>query len=241
MVFRNQVLRNNNIRFIKAVINYCINDLEIININPIKSIKQTKAPDSDSNKPYTEQEFREILQIAKEINKEFYLLFLMVYYTLRRPEELYKLRYKDFNFKDGTIYFSGSITKTDKRQLARLPQFLIDYIKKNIPANVSADYYFLGTRQIEKRTRHITDTFAPRKITANFYKDCFKQKAIQDRIKKGQTIYSAKHTGVIYLREQGHSNKAIMSITGHTSESTLGIYAREHRVKPIVREDNLLV
>jgi integrase len=238
--FKTATHSNGNLRFLKAVLNYCVNDLEVIPTSPLKSIKPQPVPDSDSNKPYSQEEFRKLLTVAKSIDNEFYLLLLMQYYTLRRPTEILKLQFKDFDFNTNSVYFSGKISKTKKRQTAILPPFFMDLIKSQVPEDVKPNHYFLGTVK-QKNGHHTLKVFNESPITTMYFQDKFKTKAIQNLIKKGQTMYSVKHSGVIYLKEKGYSNQQIMGITGHAKESTLGIYAREYKAAPIVRADNLLV
>jgi len=231
---------NGNLRFLKAVFNYCVKDLEVIPLSPIKNIRYQEVTDSDSNKPYTTDEFKQLLTVAKNIDNEFYILLLVQFYTLRRPTEILKLRYKDFDFTNDTVYFSGKIAKTNKRQTATLPKFLMDLIAGQVSADVKPNHHFLGSVKGENGW-HELQIFNINPITIGYFQDKFKTKAIQDLIKKGQTLYSVKHSGVISLKEQGYSNQQIMALTGHTNESSLGTYAREYRATPIIRTDNLLV
>lgn len=231
---------NGNLRFLKAVFNYCVKDLEVLPLSPIKNIKYQDVTDSDSNKPYTPDEFKQLLTVAKSMDNEFYILLLMQFYTLRRPTEILKLQYKDFDFVNNTIYFSGTIAKTNKRQTATLPNFFMNLIAEQVPSDVESTHYFLGTVK-DDSGRHRLKVFNVCPITIMYFQDKFKTRAIQNLIKKGQTIYSVKHSGVIALKEQGYTNQQIMELTGHTKEGTLGVYAREYNAKPIIRTDNLLV
>lgn len=236
----NAVHSNGNLRFLKAVFNYCVDDLEILTKSPIKNIKKQDEEDSDSNKPYSLAEFVKLLEVAKTIDNEFYILLLMQYYTLRRPTEILKLQFKDFDFNENTIYFSGKIAKSNKRQTASIPEFLMDLIKMQLPEDVEPHHHFLGSTKGENGW-HNLKIFNIEPITIGYFQDKFKRKDIKKIIKSGQTLYSVKHSGVIHLKEEGYSNSEIMGLTGHASEGTLGVYAREHKAKRIIRKDNLLI
>jgi integrase len=238
--FKTATHSNGNLRFLKAVLNYCVDTLEVIPQSPLKNIKHKAVTDSDSNKPYTPDEFQRLLSVAKSIDNEFYILLLFQYYSLRRPTEILKLQYKDFDFANNSVYFSGNITKTNKRQTAILPEFFMNLIRNQVPANTQPDSYFLGTVK-EKNGRHHLKVFNVKPITLMYFQDKFKTKAIQDIVKEGQTIYSTKHSGVIYLKTKGYDNSQIMALTGHTNEASLGVYAREYKAKPITRTDNVLI
>lgn len=221
--------RDHYLTHIKGVLKYCTDHLEVLSKQPIKTLHAINTASSKSNKAYPQELLEAVLNEARLLDVNFWLLLRMIYYTLRRPDELLKVQYKDFDFKKGTIDFDSDIIKTNKRMYSTLPDHLLNDLKGLIPIGVAPDDYLFGNMGKEGNSTRISKKlFGPLKTPLYHYQDRFK--TIQKRLNldKGYTIYSMKHTGVVYMVEVlKWSDKEIIAYTGHKDVKILETYSRD--------------
>lgn len=231
--------RDNLLMYSRAVFNYCIEHLELMKINPTKKFGYINKFESEKNVALSLDGAKILLEAAKKLDFHFYLLLKLMFYTLRRPDELLKLKYENFDFDktEQQLKFTDKIIKTNKTQYSSLPPELMQEIKENIPANVQPDWYFMGNigkdENVKGKAPYIKLMFAPAKTPYHHFNQKFD--TTRKRLKWeniGVTLYGMKHTGVKYLMEE-HSwtNQQIRDYTGHATDKMLARYARSARRK----------
>ena len=100
------------IRYTNNVLNYGINNLELISKNPMNKVIPPKA----KNKPkpftdfYSKDELNIFLRDAKEYNFKYFVFFRLLAYSGMRKGEALALKWSDINFKDNTISINKDVT-----------------------------------------------------------------------------------------------------------------------------------
>ena len=99
-------------RYTNNVLNYGINNLELISKNPMNKVIPPKA----KNKPkpftdfYSKDELNIFLRDAKEYNFKYFIFFRLLAYSGMRKGEALALKWSDINFKDNTISINKDVT-----------------------------------------------------------------------------------------------------------------------------------
>jgi integrase len=233
--------RDNYLVYLKGVFKYCTEYLEILDRNPIKLIHTINTETSVSNRSYDENLRGLVFAEAKKMDIHFWLLLRMLFHTLRRPDELLKLRKKDFNLKQGLVSFNSGIIKTNKTEYSTLSPNLLNDINSLITDDMKADYFFLGSdERIGKNARYIKHVYGFNKTPYDHFQDKFKILKKKLNLPDGYTIYGFKHSGINYLIEvEKFSDSEIIQTTGHTNTAILGRYAREAKRERRERKDNV--
>lgn len=230
--------RDHYLRYIKGFFNYCVDHLEILPKSPIKTLKSINNEDSRTNKAYTAELQEKVLAEAKRLDPHFSLLLRLLIITLRRPDELLRLQFKDFDFKTGCVSFSREKIKTDRAQITYLTNDLIVELKTMLIGNYNSLDYFLGHSSREVKGRLNKSIFAANKTSFVHFQDKFK--TIQNRMKleKGYTIYSFKHTSINNLIDNHNwSKEKVIKLTGHTNTSILDTYTKDGKRERIEYPD----
>ena len=100
------------IRYTNNVLNYGINNLELISKNPMNKVIPPKA----KNKPkpftdfYSKDELNIFLRDAKKYNFKYFVFFRLLAYSGMRKGEALALKWSDINFKDNTISINKDVT-----------------------------------------------------------------------------------------------------------------------------------
>ncbi|RZK27271.1 MAG: site-specific integrase [Flavobacterium sp.] len=230
--------RDHYLRYLKGFFTYCVDHLEILTKSPIKTLKSINNEDTQTNKAYPPQLLEDVLNEANLLDPHFYLLLKLVYLTLRRPDELLRLQFKDFDFKQGVIRFSRDKIKTDRAQLTSLKPETMQEIVSLMDGNYNPLDYFLGHVAKESKGRTVKSIFAPIKTPFVHFQDKFK--TIQQRLalEKGYTIYSFKHTSINNLIDKHNwSKEQVIKLTGHTNTSILDTYTKDGKRERIEYPD----
>lgn len=99
-------------RYTNNVLNYGINNLELISKNPMNKVIPPKA----KNKPkpftdfYSKDELNTFLRDAKKYNFKYFIFFRLLAYSGMRKGEALALKWSDINFKDNTISINKDVT-----------------------------------------------------------------------------------------------------------------------------------
>lgn len=229
--------RDHYLIYLKSFFNYLIDYLNILDKNPLIQLKPINNQDTKTNKAYPTELLQKVLESAKKLDIHLWYLMRLVYYTLRRPGELLKLQFRDFDFEKCTISFHSTQTKTNKTQYSILPKELMDEIKENLGNEVNPDYYLFGNNGKGKNNRYIKDKiFNKNKTPFTHFQDLFKVVKNRIKLEKGYTLYSMKHTGIVYcIEELKWDDQKIITNTGHTNTQILGRYSRDAKREREVR------
>ena len=99
-------------RYTNNVLNYGINNLELISKNPMNKVIPPKA--KNEPKPFTDfyskDELNIFLRDAKEYNFKYFVFFRLLAYSGMRKGECLALKWSDIDFKNNTIDINKDVT-----------------------------------------------------------------------------------------------------------------------------------
>lgn len=223
--------RDYHLGILKNYFNYLTDIKEILLKSPLKALKKINKSDSDKHKPYTEEEFRAILEYAKSYCYELFILMIMQYYTLSRPSELLRLKKKDIDLVNKRIYFSSDIIKTEKKKVYKIDQVIESLLKSlNIDwESIPENYYFLGNsgKPLSRGKRTELHLFGEHQTDIQIFQNRFYHVKTFLKLDQNNTLYGIKHSGAIKLIELNVPPTKIMQLTGHKSLDMFQIYIRE--------------
>lgn len=231
--------RDHYLIYLKGFFKYLMDYLNILDKNPLIRLNKISNQDTKTNKAYPYELLSKVLESSKNLDMHLWYLMRLVYYTLRRPSELLQLQYRDFDFEKCTISFHSSIIKTNKTQFSILPKELMNEIKDNLGNEVKQDYYLFGNNGKSKSNRYFKgNIFNKIKTPFTHFQDLFKVVKKRLKLEKGYTLYSMKHTGIVYCIEiLKWDDQKIITNTGHTNPQILGRYSkdakRDREVRPM--------
>lgn len=224
-------------RYTNNVLNYGINNLELISKNPMNKVIPPKA----KNKPkpftdfYSKDELNIFLRDAKEYNFKYFVFFRLLAYSGMRKGEALALKWSDINFNDNTISINKDVTvglnnelyedtpKTENsfRNLnmdAATMEYLKEYRLMQQKTMLKLGYNFLNSDNLLFSTINngYLSMSKPRQWNVAI---CKKYKL--RRIK----IHGFRHTHASLLFEAGASMNEVKARLGHADiNTTMNIY-----------------
>ncbi len=173
--------------------------------NPLQSIKLMKVP---KNKPRTYQtwEFQKLYQAA---SNNFKPILLCAYMTGMRRSEISRLKWKDVDFEDGTIYVAE--TKNDEPRIIPMSQSLLDTLL-NIKDTAASEFVF-------------TTSDGKPYTSLSAWKRAWNTALRKSGVEKGR-FHDLRHTFVSNLIVNEKEDFAtVMALSGHKDISMLKRYS----------------
>ena len=184
---------NTKLIFVKGYFNTFI-EAEYIDQNPFDRIKRRRK--TKAIRQNIELKDMVVLnQLAKDKNIWLWVSIQLAFWGLVRQEELSRLKFKNFDFKNWCIRLSAEDTKNWKDDVITLPFFLREQFKEIDFFQYPANYYLIGKgikpglerveeRQLHKRFLSILNLATREKLIDN---------------KKGISFSSWRRTGMDYF------------------------------------------
>lgn len=223
--------------FLKAVYNWLINIENIKINNPTYGIKKLNKGTTDKHQAIDSIHINDLIKELKEYNLYLGLMYQFVFYTLHRIRTITQIQRKDIDLKNKTIYLSSKIVKNYQQVTITIAEPLLnilkDYIKNN---NVQPNDYLFGKDENGKM-QLFGQTFVHGRIFSQFftnYRNKLKKEGkTSPYINEKTSLYSAKHSGIKFLLDNGITPNEIIQLTGHTNIEQLGSYAKNYKPNKI--------
>lgn len=203
---------SNRVSVLKAIFNKA-KQRDYIENNPFENLKLPKKVITSKNKAYSHYE---IAMVKKEANEFIWLICQFIYYTYIRPIEITRLKVKNVLLDADKILITADDSKNSKSAYIAIPKslkkLLIAYGIKNYPGH----YYLFS------RFEQPSETKLSKNHLAKEYKKITKKLDFD----KDLTLYSWKHTGVVFAYKNGVDIKAIQLQCRHHSVSQTDTYLK---------------
>jgi len=212
--YDNSTSYNTQRRHVNVIINYLIDNDFKISPSKLKYKKQ----DESLNKPI--DKINELLEEIKSFNTNLYLCCLITYGCLLRPHrEVRELKWSDFSSDFSYIKLSGKRIKSKFNRVVPIPLYIRDNLKPNSPdLNI-----FSGTLK---------------PLNKDYFKTLWSRfKHVSKVLKKGQTLYSFRHTGAIEIYKRTNSIYKVQKAMGHSSINVTLTYLRGLEIPELKEED----
>lgn len=204
---------------IKRHLNVLLNDAVKLGLkrNPIRELK------SKREKVKLHQPIENISLLFDEIKKynfNLYLCCLMTYGCLLRPHrEIRELTWGDFSDDLSYIKLDGNRNKSGKNRIVPIPSYIRSILQ---PKTANLNVF-------------TSDLRAPNK---DYFKTLWSRfKATSKHLKKGQTLYSFRHTGAIEIFKRTGSITKLQKAMGHSSINVSLTYLRGLEIPELKEED----
>lgn len=222
---------NNYLDALRSIWNV-LDDRELIKENPWVRIKPAREEEK-FRRVFTDQERLIVANAAKETDYWLFRGILLQFYCYVRPVELTRLKFKDFDFSNGTVTVRESDAKQYRRVVKTIPRSILQYFIDGRFDKYPTNFFMLGrvveggVERMEPSTVAI-DEMRPYKRHAKLLKRLNESGKLPGGI-DGLTWYSWKDTGIsMHARktgpmstkdQAGHKNLAMTSIYYHAAET----------------------
>lgn len=189
---------NKYLMALSAVLTYAVNELELIETNPIAKVKILPKP-SGRDRTLSVDEIPLLAQACKDISEDTLMFFLLLLYAGGRYSEIHTLQVHNIDFKNSRLYFIDTKNKTNRGVGVEhwIVEHLAKYLKKK---NIKSGYIFRNKKE-----------------TGLKYMRGNLQKAIKNAGLKDFHIHDLRHTYATTLAENGASLLEIAVALGHKS------------------------
>src|SRR5690606_28211753 len=155
--------------------------------------------------------------------------FEFSFYTMHRFETLTSIQLQDIDLQFGKIIIPSYKMKTGVQCTISIEDTILSTIQAYIDENEvkHTDYLFgrdeHGQAQLFGATKSRANTFSSQ--FSSYRKNAIKRGF--ELVNENTTLYSAKHSGIKRLLDDGFTGNQIISITGHQTTAQLGAYAKD--------------
>lgn len=216
---------NNHFDFIRTAFNFLLKK-KYITESPCADFEKQKVKVT-KHRFFDAKSLTDITRALQVKDSYLHLVFQTVYYTcIRSDKEIRNLKVGGIDWDHGTILVEVSKTDQDYVPLDKyITPLLKEYIK-----DAPADYYIFGPRG------------KPSSIAASHGLFSKKFQKIRDQIGMSDkyTMYGAKHTRIVHLKQSGATDADIMSLTRHKSFEAYAHYLRDIGLTADIKKLNKL-
>lgn len=214
---------NRYMTYMRVVFAYCVNDLDIIDINPMAKVK--KLSEKNERKRYLEQ--KEINKLLEQCLKKDYELFLCVLIALltgARKSEILKLTWGTVDLENKMFYFLDTKNGTDRG--TPMHEYLYNELKEFKESNkvrcLKNDYVFKAENGSPKES--IIGKLFPKVVNACGIKDF--------------RFHDLRHTGASWQAMSGISQPITQKTLGHKSPAMTNRYShlRDDILRPAINQ-----
>ena len=207
--------------YMRSVFSYAVNDLDILDIHPMKKLK--KLPEKNERKRYLDQkEIKKLLNACYTTDYELFLCVLIALLTGARKSEILKLTWANVNLEYKMFYFMDTKNGTDRGIPIHefLYQELVNY-KNNKKVRCLKNDYLFATENNKPREYLIS------KLFPKIVKKC----QIEDF-----RFHDLRHTEASWQAMNGTSQPITQKTLGHKSSAMTNRYShlRDEILRPAI-------
>lgn len=201
-----------------------------LGVNPIEKTSTQKRV-TKRNRPFTEKQFKQVLEQVKNTSDNLYLCALLMYGCFLRPhEEIRNLKRDNFNEDLTMISMDGSAVKGRRLRVVPVPQYVRDEMIRRGLDTLDPD------RNIFTRKK---TPFASHDYFVTVWKRVKKNLLKSNIIQEGHTFYSIRHTAAILLFKRTQDLPKLSQLMGHADVNITLVYLRSLGVLLNISESDL--
>lgn len=198
---------NKYLMCISAVLTYAVNELEIIDVNPMSKVKTLKKPNGRV-KFLSDEQIETLAQKCKEYSPKVFLFFMLLLKTGGRYDEVRHLQVKDIDRQNSRVYFLD--TKNGTHRGVHIDNYMLNLIDEYMKENkIESGYIFAASRQ-GAELAYLKGTL---------------ESIIADAGLEDFHIHDIRHTTASILAKSGASLIEIAEILGQKSLTVAKIYS----------------
>ena len=209
--------------YMRVVFSYAVNDLDILDINPMSKVK--KLPENNVRKRcLTKAEICKLLEVAKNENYDLYVCILIALLTGARKSEILNLTWQVVDFEHKMFYFlntkNGEDRGTPMHEL--LYQELQNFKQQTSVRNLKNDYIFKNS--IGNPNEQLIGKIFPKVVSKCGIEDF--------------RFHDLRHTEASWQAMSGISQPITQKTLGHKSPAMTNRYShlRDEALRPAINE-----
>lgn len=217
---------NNQVTVLRVIFND-MKERGFVLENPLDGIKKKKKlPKTRRN--FTQEEARIVLARVRQESELLFYFVLLEYCCYFRPEEIRKLRFRDFDFTTGLVTLDSGRTKDWDNRIATIPTDFIPFFNQEFFKRYPQNSYVFGAGFEPGKMKHMSKQVAFRRHEA-ILKQLVKEGKLDNMV--GLVLYSWKDTGItdalemipiLNVQDQaGHSSPNETMKYRHKAENTV--------------------
>ena len=167
----------------------------------------------------TEEELRRLYSFLLKENKEFLAITLLCYCCFIRPKEIARLRCKDFNLKEQTVFISGDIAKNDNDSYRTLPDNIMPIMQQLDLSN--KEFFVFGKHNGKMNNFKPGKTNISEKKFSDYWAHVIRPAC---NFPLDLQFYSLKDTGITTMLGNGVPISFVQQQADHSSVAMTAIY-----------------
>lgn len=213
---------NKYMTYMRVVFEYCVSDLDILQINPMSKVKKLKV-DNARKRCLEQKEITKLLDNALKTDYELYLCILIALLTGARKSEVLHLTWSDVDFEHKMFYFMETKNGTDRG--TPMHDILFDELTKfknqSKVRHINKNDYLFATSEGKPRE------FLIGKMFPKLVKQC----GIEDF-----RFHDLRHTQASWQAMGGISQVMTQKTLGHKSPAMTNRYShlRDENLRPTI-------
>lgn len=214
---------NKYMTYMRVVFAYCVNDLDILDLNPMAKVK--KLSEKNARKRYLElKEIAKLLNACKNADYELYLCVLIALLADARKGEILHLTWGTVDLENKMFYFLDTKNGTDRGTPMHdfVYKELVTFKAQNKIRSLNNDYIFKTPDGKPKES-----------LIGKLFPKIVKQCGIKDF-----RFHDLRHTGASWQAMDGISQPITQKILGHKSPAMTNRYShlRDDSLRPAINQ-----
>lgn len=214
---------NRYMTYIRVVFAYAVNDLDILDINPMAKVK--KLSEDNARTRYLElEEIKKLLSACQQKSYELFICVLIALLADARKSEIINLTWKNVDLEHKMFYF---LNRKNKQNIGvpihkYLFEELVKYKSQCKLRNLKNDYLFMTEDGKPKET-----------LIGKLFPKVIKECGIEDF-----RFHDLRHTGSSWQAMSGISQPITQRILGHKSPAMTNRYShfRDESLRPAINQ-----
>lgn len=212
---------------------------EVADKNPFDLIDHVRNGEK-TRRPFTDAERVVVATWAKEKDYWMFRGILLQYFCYIRPVELNRLKFRHFNFSEGTVTITEDNAKSYKTRIATIPHSVLHYFIDGRFERYPANYFLFGMPDNRGRGGGVQPAAKPAEKMRMYKRHAKLLKRLKELGElndiEGLSWYSWKDTGITKRLNNENFLIPTKDQAGHENVNTTMIYRHKDRINETYRD-----